>query len=311
MNIRIATRRSPLAQAQTRLVAEQLQALDPAVRVELVTMSPRGARRSGPLQEVGGKGLLTAALEAALLDGRVDLAVHSAKDMPAGMDPQLEIAATPVRGDPRDALVTAEGLPASDRWKIRIIGTSSPRRTVCLHGMYPSAKIVPIRGNVETRLSRAVGPEADLDAVVLAMAGLARSGLLDPHRPRILPLETEAVVPAAGQATLVVQASSRQEVGSNMRDLIQQMDDPDTHAALSAERSVIRGLRADCRSPVGVYVHRGSDGTWSARGMVGSVASGQRLDASQVGPTADVAAERLLRALRDGGAEAILSVRPD
>lgn len=311
MNIRIATRRSPLAQAQTRLIAEQLRALDPAVQVELVTMTTRGDRRSGPLQAVGGKGLFTAELESALLDGRVDLAVHSAKDMPVKMDPRLEIVATPARGDPRDALVLADGISASEGSKTRIIGTSSPRRAVCIYGMYPNAEIRPIRGNVQTRLSRAVGPGADLDAVVLAMAGLARSDLLTPHRQRILPLSTEAFVPAACQGTLVVQMAVRQGVVSSVRDLVQRIDDPDTHQALLAERSVICALQADCRSPVGVYVRRGPDGTWAARAMVGSVASGRRLDAEQSGPSAAAAAQRVLGDLQDGGAEAILSDRPD
>ncbi|MFW6133630.1 MAG: hydroxymethylbilane synthase, partial [Planctomycetota bacterium] len=205
MTIRLGTRRSALARAQADIVATALRRAWPEATVETLVFSTRGDARSGPLREVGGKGLFCTALEDALRDGRVDLAVHSAKDLPAKLDGDMVLAAVPVRGDPRDALVSPQGgapedLPAGAR-----VGTGSPRRAAQLRAIRDDLAIVPLRGNVDTRLAKVLDDREALDAAVLAATGLERLGLMQRRAGCIRPLEVERFVPAAGQGALAVE----------------------------------------------------------------------------------------------------------
>ncbi|MFP4053675.1 MAG: hydroxymethylbilane synthase [Phycisphaerae bacterium] len=262
--LRIGTRRSDLAMVQARSVGETLQAAMPEVAVEYVPLVSQGDRRRGPLAEAGGKGLFTTDLEEALRVGSIDLAVHSAKDMPAEMADDLCIAAVPPRADARDVLVTREGLLLQELRKGAIVGTGSPRRAALLRSARPDLQVAPIRGNVETRFARAAGNDADLDAVVLAAAGLERLGWMDTRAECVCPLPVEEFPPAGGQGTLVVQATQdsrwRGEVASGL-------DHGPSREALLAERDVLRRLGASCTSCVSVYVFS-VKAQWCLRAMV-------------------------------------------
>ena len=237
--LRIGTRGSALALTQTGMVADDL-ADATGVRTELVTITTDGDRSNEPLSRAGGAGLFTGALRDALLEDRCDLIVHSLKDLPTAPHDQLVVAAIPAREDPRDALcarddLTLETLPEGAR-----VGTGSPRRMAQLRAARPDLDVVDIRGNVETRLGR-VAP-GDLDAVVLAAAGLRRLGrtdvitdLLDPDRWPTAP----------GQGALAI------EVRRGDEDLVRALDHAETRVAVEAERHVLALLEAGCSAPVG------------------------------------------------------------
>lgn len=297
--LRLGTRRSPLAMAQADAVAAGLRRL--GSEVEIVAVTTRGDRTPGRLADAGGKGLFTSALEARLAEGSIDLAVHSAKDMPAAMSERFVIAAVPTRADARDALVgrfgCVEALPDGAR-----IGTGSPRRAAELRSLRADLRIEPIRGNVETRLARVLGEGADLHAVVLAVAGLSRLGMTETLRERLCPLEVSACVPAGGQGALALQIRADRP---GLAELLAGLDDADSHAALLAERSVLRQMQADCHSCIGVHVGR-AEGCWRAWSMTARAdGSGRgRLEAS--GPTAERAGVSLWEALRSRGGPGLL-----
>ena len=299
--LRIATRRSNLAMRQSRLVADSLRAHHEGLEVALVSMSTRGDRHRGPLEAVGGKGLFTRELEEALRTGRAHLAVHSAKDLPAEMSPEFAIAAVPLRADPRDALVSrfagAGSLPPG-----AAVGTGSTRRGAQLLALRGDLAVTPIRGNVETRLNKALSADGGLDATVLAMAGLLRSGLAESHAEFIHPLDVEDVIPAAGQGALALQALRDD---ADVTALLAPLDDGASHAALSAEREVLRRLGADCHSCLAVYVAP-EQGRWCARGMVARPDGTGMIRGQCLGPTAPEAGQALLTALREQGAEGLL-----
>lgn len=238
--LRLGTRRSRLATTQSGWVADLLRAR--GHRVEFVEIATEGDVNSAPLTQIGGTGVFAGALRAALRDGRVDLAVHSLKDLPVAPEPGLVIAAVPPREDPRDALcarggLTLDELPAGAR-----VGTGSPRRAAQLAVLRPDLRIVEIRGNVETRLAR-VG--ADLDAVVLAYAGLRRLGL---HERVSEVLDTGRMLPAPGQGALAVECRADR---ADLVAAIGQLDDPTTRVAVEAERALLARLEAGCTAPIG------------------------------------------------------------
>ncbi|HOF18844.1 MAG TPA: hydroxymethylbilane synthase, partial [Phycisphaerae bacterium] len=222
------------------------------------------------------------------------LAVHSAKDMPAEMPAGLVIAAVPPRADPRDALVSRDGLEPADLPRGARVGTGSERRRAQLLALRADLEIVSLRGNVETRLAAAL--DGELDAVVLAMAGLERVGLAREHAARIHPLDAAAFLPAAGQGALAVQA----QAGSPAAALAEAIDHRPSHDALQAERAVLTGLGADCHSCVAVHVARDGD-VWRARGL--SDAAGSRIVRAEAsGESAGAAGRNLLDALMALGA---------
>ncbi|MBS3733544.1 MAG: hydroxymethylbilane synthase [Phycisphaerae bacterium] len=294
--IRIGTRRSALARAQTAIVAAALRAARRDVRIDIVPMASRGDTLRGPLSATGGKGLFCAALEDALRAGHIDLAVHSAKDLPVPLAEGMTLAAVPRRGDPRDALVSPAGGPPRTLRHGARVGTSSVRRAVQLRAMRPDVAIVALRGNVETRMAKVLDARGDerLDAAVLAMAGLERLGLTRQWADVIFPLRPETFVPAAGQGTLAVETLATHALA----DELGACDDGDARQALTAERGLLERLGADCHSCVGVHVARGG-GLWHGQAMA-TDAGGEpvRVDAACERPDElpGLLAERLARA---------------
>lgn len=260
--IRIGTRGSRLALAQSRLVAGLLESTC-GVRCELVPISTRGDRRASPLADAGGKGLFTAELEDGLRQGRLELAVHSAKDLPVADAPELCIAAAPARADARDALVSRAGHTLESLPRGAKVGTGSLRRRAQLLQRRPDAEVVPLRGNVETRLERALADGAELDAVVVAMAGLIRCGLTAKLNGCVQPLPVEVMIPAGGQGILAVQC---RRDDSRMIPLLRRIDEPAAAGRLMCERAVLRRLGADCHSCVAVHVSSCGDG-WRGLAM--------------------------------------------
>jgi hydroxymethylbilane synthase len=243
--LRLATRGSALALAQSRLVVDGLRAAWPERRVELVPVVTEGDRRRDvPAAALGGKGIFTAAVQQAVLDGRADLAVHSAKDLPAAQVPGLVLAAVPRRDDPRDVLVGRHRLTGLDDLAPGArVGTGSPRRVALLRFLRPDLELVPIRGNVDSRVRRVHGGE--LDAVVLAAAGLRRLGLAV---EAAVPLDPETFTPAPGQGALAVEA---REDDTDALGLLGALTDRPSRVALRAERSFLRRLGGSCTLPAG------------------------------------------------------------
>jgi hydroxymethylbilane synthase len=237
----IGSRDSKLAVAQTNLIIQQLRQVQPEICVELVTLKTTGDRiLDKPLASIGGKGLFVKELDRALLEGKIDLAVHSLKDMPMEQNPELPIAAYSKRGDPRDALVLADGLREED---IRVIGTSSPRRRVQLEKLFPSAAVESVRGNLQTRFAKLDG--GGYSALILAAAGLERMGLSG-RAHRIF--SVEEMLPAAGQGILAVQC--RRDFDCS---LLEGINDAASEAAALAERSFVAALGGGCTAPVAAY----------------------------------------------------------
>jgi hydroxymethylbilane synthase len=241
--VHVATRGSTLALEQAQIVARLLQGQHPGTLVELVTVTTAGdADQRAPVTQLGD-GAFVRGVEAALLDGRADIAVHSVKDVPTTEPDGLVLAAFPARADPRDAIVSRDShrfaeLPAGAR-----IGTSSPRRAAIARSLRPDLDVLPIRGNVDTRV-RTLGA-GEYDAVVLAAAGLDRLGLEEQVTEWCDP---SVWVPAAGQGALAVQCRA----GDPVLELLAASDDAETHVAVSAERAVLRRLGSGCRTPVGI-----------------------------------------------------------
>ncbi len=298
MKVRIATRRSDLALVQARRVAAALSdAL--GVETELVPLETTGDRlKDAHLAEVGGKGLFVKEIEQALLDRRADVAVHSAKDLPAELAPGLVLAAFPERADPRDALVSRtrgtrlDALPEGAR-----IGTGSVRRTAQLLAQRPDLRVEPLRGNVPTRLAK-LDAEA-LDAVVLACAGLERLGLSDRIDERLAP---ELMLPSPAQGILAVEARADDPLARDLATL----DEPDVRRSAEAERAFLAAVEGDCKVPVAALAEIQGDEV-HVRGLVASL-DGTKLARGSARDADAVRAGRLAaRAMLDDGGAAILA----
>jgi hydroxymethylbilane synthase len=241
--LRLGTRGSALALWQAEYVAERLRAGTAVLRIEVEILSSRGdADRVTPLPEIGGKGVFTEHLERALREGRIDLAVHSLKDLPVETPDSLVLGAILGREDPRDVLVSRDGATLASLPPGAVVGTSSTRRTAQVLAVRPDLVMKPIRGNVETRLEKVAS--GAYDAAVLAAAGIERLGL----RERIseyLPLET--FLPAPGQAALAVQCRAEDDW---VRALLAAIDEPALRAATEAERAFLERLGGGCAMPV-------------------------------------------------------------
>lgn len=228
---------------------DQLRELRPEAAFELVTLKTTGDRvLDRPLAEIGGKGLFVKELDAALLTGRIDLAVHSLKDLPLEENPALPIVACPVRGDPRDVLVLPASAPTDGNW-MGAVGTGSARRALQLRRRCPDAVIAPVRGNILTRLQKLDG--GVYTALILAAAGLLRAGL--PHRMSYC-FTTREMIPAAGQGILAVQARSDFD-----RAFLDGLGHWETEVAARAERAFVRALGGGCTAPSAAYAE--VDGT--------------------------------------------------
>jgi hydroxymethylbilane synthase len=243
--IRIGTRASTLALAQTETVGAALRALDPGITIEVVRISSTGdANPDAPLASLG-VGVFTSAIESALLEERIDLAVHSLKDLPTLVPTGLAVVPVLEREDPRDVLVSRTGQGFMDLAAGSRIGTSSPRRAAQLRLGRPDVSFVPVRGNVETRLAKSQGP--DYEAVVLAAAGLRRLGLAERVSEY---LSVRACTPAPGQAALAVELRAGD---ADLRALVRRLTHGPTAAAVEAERALLRAAGGGCQLPVGAH----------------------------------------------------------
>ena len=209
---------------------------------ELIIISTAGDRSAGPIADIG-VGVFTAALREAIHDRSVDMAVHSYKDLPTADDPRFKIAAIPPREDPRDALVARDGLVLGELPAGSVIGTSSPRRAAQLRALGLGLEIRPLRGNLDTRLNRV--SSGDLDGVVVARAGLARIGRLGAITESLEPVQ---MLPAPAQGALAVECRAGD---TGLAALLAELDDADTRAAVTAERTLLAELEAGCSAPVG------------------------------------------------------------
>jgi hydroxymethylbilane synthase len=291
--LRLGTRRSPMAMAQSRQVADVVTART-GREIELVGVTSAGDVSAGELTQIGGTGVFVSALRSAVLSGEVDFAVHSMKDLPTGPAEGIALAAVPVRDDPRDALVAAGGGKLPDLPRGAQIGTGSPRRAAQLLLMRADLRPVPVRGNAGTRIGRV--ESGDLDAVVLGHAGLGRIGRLDAITQLF---EPDEMLPAAGQGALAVECLAARE---DLVALLACADDPYSRAATTAERSMLGALQAGCAAPVGAYA-AGTD-VLRLRGVVLAADGGMALRGSASGPSAMAQAigEQVARELLSRGA---------
>ena len=242
--LRLGTRKSPMALTQSGHVARLITART-GRQVELVGLTSFGDITQVHLPDIGGTGVFVSALRESLMHGDVDLAVHSLKDLPTAPLPGIILAAVPAREDPRDALVGRDGAKLADLPAGAIIGTGSPRRAAQLRLMRPDIRPVPVRGNAGTRLAKVASGE--LDAVVLAYAGLARIGALEEVSEVF---EPDVMIPAPGQGALAVECL---DGAGDLAALLAEVDDPGSRAAVTAERIVLAELEAGCSAPLGAY----------------------------------------------------------
>jgi hydroxymethylbilane synthase len=304
--IRIGTRGSLLATTQAGTIRDEL--IGRGHPAELVIITTEGDRSDKPIVEIG-VGVFTAALREAIADGRVDMAVHSYKDLPTAADDRFVIAAVPRREDARDALVARDGLVLGELPSGSVIGTSSVRRAAQIRALGLGLEIRPLRGNLDTRLSRV--SSGDLDAVVVARAGLARLGLLADITETLEPVQ---MLPAPAQGALAVECRSGD---TGLAALLAGLEDPDTRSAVTAERALLAALEAGCSAPVGaiaeVVESIDEDGRvfeeLSLRACVAAVDGSDVIRASGIG-TPDRAAELGLAVaaeLFDLGAREVMS----
>ncbi|CAM5486160.1 hydroxymethylbilane synthase [Streptomyces canus] len=281
--LRLGTRRSKLAMAQSRQVADAVSQVT-GRPVELVEITTYGDVSKEALAQIGGTGVFVTALREALLKGEVDFAVHSLKDLPTGQPDELALAAIPEREDPRDVLVARDALKFTDLPPGARIGTGSPRRTAQLnayaraHGL--DIETVAIRGNIDTRV-RFVR-DGELDAVVLAAAGLTRIGRIDEVTDF---LSVDTVLPAPGQGALAIECTAD---NADLIAALGELDDPFTRVAVTAERSLLAALEAGCSAPVGALADLLADGQivkeMRLRAVVGTTDGSRTVQLSTTGP---------------------------
>lgn len=269
-----------------------------AHEVELVGLTTAGDRlQQASLAKVGGKGLFLKEIEQALAAGEVDLAVHSAKDVPAELASGFVLAAFMSRADVRDAWVSRDGCGMADLPAGARVGTSSLRRVAQLRHLRPDLALLPIRGNVDTRLAKLDAGE--FDALVLACAGLDRLELAERICER---MPVEQLVPAVGQGALAIEC---REDDVRVRELLAELDEPEVRDAVEAEREVSRALGADCTLPLAAYA-QAQGGSVALRARVGDPLTGELLEATASNSDSRRVAREVVEALLAEGAEAII-----
>ena len=244
MKIRIATRLSPLAMLQTNEVIEKIKFYDPECICEIIQMESEGDLTDAPLHTIGGKGLFVSKLEAALVNGVADIAVHSLKDVPAKIDSQFSIAATLPREAEGDAILLKDGLTIDDLSENLKIATSGPRRKSQLLAMNSKLNIVPIRGNIQTRINKM--NDENLDGLIVAKAALNR---LKISHPNMYLFSEDQMLPAAAQGAIGIEVNSI-ELESDIGNLLKLLNDESTHQATEIERGVVASLEGHCLSPI-------------------------------------------------------------
>jgi len=296
--LRIGTRASLLARWQADWVAARLREL--GAEVEIVLLSTRGDREQGaPIGDLGGQGLFTKEIQAALLDGRADVAVHSLKDLPTDPVPELVLAAVPERGPNGDVLVSGKYGEVAELPAGAIVGTGSARRRAQLLHARPDLRLAEVRGNVDTRLRKL--DTGEFDALVLAEAGLVRLGLADRIR-QVLP--KELMLPAVGQGALGIECRADDDV---TREWLAKLDDANSRAAVTAERAMLSALRGGCLAPVGAW-GRVLGGQLRLTGVVLKSDGSERLFGERSGAITDAAAvgRELARELLSQGAAQLI-----
>ncbi|MDQ6875911.1 MAG: hydroxymethylbilane synthase [Actinomycetota bacterium] len=299
--LRMGTRGSALALAQSRTVAAALRA-----EVELVEIATAGDLSASAIAELGGTGVFVTALRDRLQSGQIDLAVHSYKDLPTEPMPGLVIAAVPVREDPRDVLVASSGHGLADLGTGARVGTGAPRRMAQLRALGLGLEVVAVRGNVDTRLRKVA--DGELDAVVLARAGLARLGRLGEVTQVLDPIQ---ILPAPAQGALAVECRLDD---TELVAMLSPLDDPDSRAAVDAERALLAALDAGCTAPVGALAEVAAgetdeDAEIYLRGSVTALDGSDSVRLSATGPIAEAGAigRRLAADLLAAGAHRFLN----
>lgn len=302
--VRLGTRGSALARAQTERVVALLERAWPGLMAEVTPIETTGDRTQAsgePLPEIGGKGLFTLELEQALRSGRIDLAVHSLKDLPTEELEGIVVGAVCEREDPRDCLVARDGLGLHELPAGAVVGTSSLRRAAQLRGLRHDLEIASVRGNVDTRVRKV--REEKLDAVVLAAAGVRRLQLEDAVTEWF---EPHALVPAPGQGALAIQCRAEDE--GAVHTLLLEIDDAGARATTAAERTFLRALDAGCTAPVGAYGTVTGDGV-HLLGLVASVDGREVVRVEGEGEPEEVGARLAREALAAGAAHILDELR--
>lgn len=246
MNIKIGTRKSKLALAQTNMVVNEIKKYFPSINIEVVHFTTKGDKvLNKPLINIGGKGVFVTEIEDALLNKEIDLAVHSAKDLPLKLQDNLTISAVLKRGNYRDTLVTVKGKEI-DFSKETVIGTGSNRRKLAFKNLYPNAAFKDIRGNVDTRLNKLYNGE--YDGIILAMAGLERLDLLSDSRFTFTPFDYKEFVPAPCQGIIAIESRN-----NDLTEILSKINHQDTFYSFQTERYILNILNADCGMPLGAY----------------------------------------------------------
>jgi hydroxymethylbilane synthase len=297
----IGTRGSKLALAQTELVQAALDLAHPDLRIAIERITTKGDLvQDRPLSAIGDKGLFVAEIEQALREGRIDIAVHSAKDLPSALPPDMALAAFPRRADPRDVLVARDGRRLAELPQAARVGTTSPRRACQLRALRPDLLIADLRGNVDTRLRKL--HEGQYDAIVLAAAGLDRLALAD-HVTEYL--DPATMLPAGGQGALALEVRAADEATAA---LLAPLDDQATRAAILAERAFLAQIGGGCHTPIGAYARLDVD-TLNIAGMVGA-RDGRVVRGGLSGPAGEPAAlgARLAEEILDGGGRELMRI---
>lgn len=246
MNIKIGTRKSKLALVQTKMVVNEIKKYFPSINIEVVHFTTKGDKvLNKPLINIGGKGVFVTEIEDALLNKEIDLAVHSAKDLPLKLQDNLTISAVLKRGNYRDTLVTVKGKEI-DFSKETVIGTGSNRRKLAFKNLYPNAAFKDIRGNVDTRLNKLYNGE--YDGIILAMAGLERLDLLSDSRFTFTPFDYKEFVPAPCQGIIAIESRN-----NDLTEILSKINHKDTFYSFQTERHILKILNADCGMPLGAY----------------------------------------------------------
>ena len=297
----IASRESMLAMWQAEHIKGRLKALYPDCEVEILGMTTRGDQiLDRTLSKIGGKGLFIKELEQALQDGRADLAVHSIKDVPMELPEGFALAAIGERASPFDAFVSNQYARLEEMPEGAIVGTSSLRREAQLRAKFPHLTIKPLRGNVQTRLSKL--DNGDYDAVILAAAGLQRLGLDGRIREILSPADS---LPAAGQGALGIEIAARR---TDLTDILRPLNHEETAACVTAERALARALGGSCQVPLAAYCVM-EDGLLTLNGLVGHPDGSVIIEASAQAPAAyaDALGRAVSKRLADDGAEELIA----
>ena len=297
----IASRESMLAMWQAEHIKGRLKALYPDCEVEILGMTTRGDQiLDRTLSKIGGKGLFIKELEQALQDDRADLAVHSIKDVPMELPEGFALAAIGERASPFDAFVSNQYARLEEMPEGAIVGTSSLRREAQLRAKFPHLTIKPLRGNVQTRLSKL--DNGDYDAVILAAAGLQRLGLNGRIREILSPADS---LPAAGQGALGIEIAARR---TDLADILRPLNHEETAACVTAERALARALGGSCQVPLAAYCVM-EDGLLTLNGLVGHPDGSVIIEASAQAPAAYAGAlgRAVAKRLADDGAEELIA----